>query len=189
MARGEPSKLIACSTAGADFGRYGPSPVIDWASAALLLMAMGSPSAVGTGAPMQFAQVIIREQIIVRVPARMRQVSPAAPSLIEWKESKGPKCVPAKSILGASLLGQNSVDLILRDKSRIRAKLEGSCPALDYYYGFYIRPDPDGQICADRDSIRSRLGGQCEIERFRTLKAKSNRPASLDKKASLGTSR
>ena len=119
-------------------------------------------------APMQFAQIMIREQIIVRVP-RPRQVPSAASSAIRWKESKGPKCLAAKSIVGASVPGENSVDLILRNNSRVRAKLETSCPALDYYQGFYIRPNPDGQICADRDSIRSRVGGQCEIEKFRKL--------------------
>ena len=75
----------------------------------------------------------------------------------------------------ALLLGQSSVDLLLRDNSRVRAKLENACPALDYYYGFYISPNPDGQICADRDVIRSRMGGQCEIEAFRRL-----RPAPRD---------
>ena len=93
----------------------------------------------------------------------------AAP--VEWKEGKGPRCVPARAILGASLLGQNSVDLILKNRSRLRAELGSRCPALDYYYGFYITPNPDGMICADRDIIRSRVGGECEIERFRTLQA------------------
>ena len=50
-----------------------------------------------------------------------------------------------------------------------RAKLESSCPALDYYYGFYITPNPDGMVCEDRDNIRSRMGGACEIDRFRGL--------------------
>lgn len=142
--------------------------MIEWSAAILLLSAAGSMP-VSPIAPMHFAQVVVREQIIVRVPARLRQLSPAAPSLIDWKESKGPKCVPAKSIVGASLLSEDSVDLILRNNSRIRAELENSCPALDYYYGFYISPNADGQICADRDAIRSRMGGSCEIERFRVL--------------------
>ena len=60
---------------------------------------------------------------------------------------------------------QNSVDLILRNRQRVRAKLESSCPALDYYYGFYITPNPDGLVCEDRDIIRSRMGGACEIDR------------------------
>ena len=87
----------------------------------------------------------------------------------EWKEGKGPKCVPARAIAGATLVGRSSVDLILRNRQRVRAKLESSCPALDYYYGFYITPNPDGMVCEDRDNIRSRMGGACEIDRFRSL--------------------
>ena len=142
--------------------------LIDLTAAAALMMA-GTPGSASPIAPMQVAQVTIREQIIVRVPMRMRQVAPAAPSLLEWKEGKGPKCVPARSIIGASLLSPDSVDLILRNNSRVRARLSSSCPALDYYYGFYVRPSADGMICADRDTIRSRVGGQCEIRGFRSL--------------------
>ena len=135
-----------------------------WGAGALLLLVGAAPPP----APEQYAQVVIREQIMVRVqqaPAR------AAAVPVQWKEGKGPKCVPARGILGASRLGEDSVDLVMRDRSRVRAKLDSSCPALDYYYGFYIRPNADGMICADRDSIRSRVGGQCGIDRFRSLQA------------------
>ena len=56
----------------------------------------------------------------------------------------------------------------------IRARLASSCPALDYYYGFYITPNADGQVCADRDVIRSRMGGACQIDKFRLLKLAKN---------------
>ena len=49
--------------------------------------------------------------------------------------------------------------------------LERRCPALDYYNGFYMSATPDGLICADRDSIRARTGGECRIDSFRTLRA------------------
>ncbi|HEY9554606.1 hypothetical protein [Allosphingosinicella sp.] len=144
--------------------------MIDWSAAALMLMYMGGGEAIlGAHEPLQFAQMSIRRQIIIRVPVRVRKAAPDAPK-VEWTESRGPDCVEAKSIAGAALLGQNSVDLLLRDSSRIRAKLENSCPALDYYYGFYISPNADGRICADRDVIRSRMGGQCEIDSFRRLR-------------------
>ena len=148
--------------------------MIDWSPAAFLLMALsGTPTEASPADPIQFAQLVIREQILIRVPMRLREqvAAPAAPPL-SWKESRGPKCLAMRSIAGATLLGQNSVDLILRDKSRVRAKMEKSCPALDYYHGFYIRPNADGQICADRDSVRSRMGGECEIEKFKTLTAR-----------------
>jgi hypothetical protein len=68
------------------------------------------------------------------------------------------------------MMNQRSVDLVLRDNSRVRAHLERRCPALDYYLGFYVNATPDGRICADRDAIRSRAGGECVIERFRNLR-------------------
>ncbi|MBV8687162.1 MAG: hypothetical protein JOZ90_14970 [Alphaproteobacteria bacterium] len=117
----------------------------------------------------QYGQLVIHERIMIRVPARLRETPEGHPASVRWKERKGPKCVAAKSIAAAAMIGQNSVDLILRDRTRIRARLESSCPALDYYYGFYVTPTPDGQICADRDAIRSRMGGECGIDRFRTL--------------------
>lgn len=137
---------------------------------ALLLLALAvEPEGSDEREGVQYAQLSVHQQIIVRVPARPRTPMPSARS-VEWKEGKGPKCVPARAIAGATLLGRDSVDLILRNNSRIRARLENSCPALDYYQGFYITPDADGMICADRDLIRSRVGGKCEIERFRSLK-------------------
>ena len=146
--------------------------VIDWSPALLLLMALsGAPEAASPAEPIQIAQVMIREQILIRVPTNLRQPQRAAEPQIEWKEKKGPKCVPMRLIAGATLLNENSVDLIFRDNSRVRAKLERSCPALDYYYGFYVRPTKDGQICADRDAIRSRMGGECEIDKFKLLTA------------------
>jgi hypothetical protein len=147
--------------------------LIDWSPAALLLITLaGVPDEPSPAEPVQFAQLLIREQILIRVPPRVRSVAGApAAKAVEWKEGRGLKCVATNSIAGATLLSPNSFDLVLKDRSRIRAKLEKSCPALDYYYGFYIRRTEDGQVCADRDSIHSRIGGRCEIDRFRTLKA------------------
>jgi hypothetical protein len=144
------------------------SKALTWAAAALLLTSVGASVPAPAQLPDRYAQLVVREQIVIRMRARER--APASPA-IEWKERKGPKCVPARGILGAALLSQKSVDLVMRDRSRIRAKLESSCPALDYYYGFYITPNADGMICADRDIIRSRVGGHCQIDGFRTLEA------------------
>lgn len=139
-----------------------------WGAAALLLLLVPAASRPAP-APERYAQLVVRERIVIRVPVRAPGVAAAA-SAVKWQEAKGPKCVLARAIIGASLLGQNSVDLILRDRRRIRAQLEDRCPALDYYHGFYITPNADGLICEDRDIIRSRMGGQCEIDRFRTLR-------------------
>jgi hypothetical protein len=94
---------------------------------------------------------------------------------IRWEEHRGPRCIPWARIAGAVQLGQNSVDLMFRDRTRIRARLERRCPALDYYRGFYLPATADGLICADRDSVRSRTGGECRIDQFRALQARPAR--------------
>jgi hypothetical protein len=140
-------------------------------AAALLLAAFGAAAPSAGEAQSQYGQVIFHGRIMIRVTGGMSDdalASPARP--MRWKEKKGPKCISTRAIAGAALMGQNSVDIILRDRSRIRAKLESSCPALDYYHGFYVTPNVDGQICADRDLIHSRMGGECGIDKFRTLK-------------------
>ncbi len=118
----------------------------------------------------------MRQQIIVRVttglrPMQFRSTGP----LVEWRESRGPRCIPAARILAATFPSQNSVDLIMRDRTRMRARLERRCAALDFYRSFYLALTPDGLVCADRDSIRSRSGGECQIDQFRTLMARPAR--------------
>jgi hypothetical protein len=140
------------------------------ASAATLLMLVFGGAAEADPAGTHFAQVTVRQQIIVRMPARGRVVHPAA-SVVHWREGRGPRCVAARAVAGATALGRNSVDLVLRDNSRVRARLDSSCPGLDFYQGFYVGGTADGMICADRDALRSRMGGQCEIDRFTTLTA------------------
>ena len=124
----------------------------------------------------RLAQVSVRERVIIRiqtlaplaVPSRRARAAPL-PKPLKWKERKAKKCVPVKMLATASVTEEDSVDLVLRDRSRLRAKLESSCPALDFYSGFYLKPTKDGQICADRDTIYSRSGGHCEITAFRSL--------------------
>ena len=114
-------------------------------------------------------RMVIRDEIILRIPVR-RRMSPA----IEWKERKGPKCVDVDRLAGAMLSGTSSIDLVLRDRSRVRAYLDNECPALDFYGGFYLQPD-DERICAKREFVRSRVGGSCRIERFRKLEPRVKR--------------
>lgn len=116
----------------------------------------------GAGEAVLLAQLTFREQVIIRLPSR--QPSPAP---MRWKEKDGPKCIPVDDLAGAQI-SREGVDLLLRGGKRVRARL-GRCPPLDYYSGFYIRPGPDGRVCQDRDAIRVRSGGSCEIDEFRTL--------------------
>jgi hypothetical protein len=139
-------------------------------AAALLLLLAGSAQDTPVAKAQQGRLTVRHRQIIVRVPSGPpRAIAPAGASLIKWRESRGPNCIAATRLIGATLLSQNSVDLILRDNSRVRARLQRTCPSLDYYRGFYINATADGRICADRDSIRSRAGGECQIDQFRAL--------------------
>lgn len=108
-------------------------------------------------------RVIVQDEVIFRIPIRPR-VSPP----IEWIEHKGPKCIPANMLAGAILSGPNSIDFVMRNRQRVRAKMDSDCPALDFYGSFYLQPD-DEYICAKRETIRSRAGGTCRIEKFRSL--------------------
>lgn len=156
------------------------------ALAALLALGLGASDSAEQQRPQISGTVTFHQQIIiVRTPAAIRPANAAAAqaassasgnaSQIRWEEHRGPRCIAWAQIAGAGLLSQDSVDLVFRDNSRIRARLERRCPALDYYNGFYMTATPDGLICADRDSIRARTGGQCRIDRFRSLRAARQR--------------
>lgn len=112
---------------------------------------------------------VVREQQTIRIPLRPVVALPMPRPMSEWKESRGSRCIDRGSIAAATVNGPKSVDFILRDRTRQRARLQNSCPALDYYQGFYLKPTADGKICQDRDAIHSRSGGECEIDRFRKL--------------------
>ena len=105
----------------------------------------------------------VEERLTIRVP-----VAPRPRLKIRWDEEKGPKCIPAGALAGAFLSGHDSIDFILRSRQLIRAKLDSDCDGLDFYGGFYVEPE-DRRICARRDTIRSRAGGSCRIQKFRTL--------------------
>jgi hypothetical protein len=109
-------------------------------------------------------RLAVEEDVIWRVPVRPApQFGP-----VEWIERKGPNCVPAAAIRGALLSGPEHVDFLVGNRSRIRAEFDDDCPALDFYGGFYLRPE-DARICVKRDAVYSRMGGSCRIERFSHL--------------------
>ncbi len=114
-------------------------------------------------------RMIVRDEIIIHVPIAQRRQP-----MLEWVEHKGPKCLPAAMIAGAAMAGPSSIDFVLRDRRRVRARLDSDCAGLDFYGGFYVEPR-DGGVCAKREEIRSRAGSTCRIERFRSLRPKYKR--------------
>ena len=112
-------------------------------------------------------QVIQTERrTIIRVPLG-RPRRPAPMSL--WRERRAGRCIDSTRVAGAAITPDGAVDFVLRGGKRMRAWLENECPALDFYQGFYVKPDEDGKVCAGRDAIHSRSGGECQIDRFRRL--------------------
>jgi hypothetical protein len=77
--------------------------------------------------------------------------------------------LPPGGQIGAANIGDRSIDFIMRDNRRIRARLGRRCEGLNYYRGFYLDQPSDGRICAERDVIRSRMGGECDIREFKLL--------------------
>lgn len=113
----------------------------------------------------------ITEQRVMRIPLRSTPVPTPRP-VDEDRETRGPQCVARSKIAGASLKSPNSVDFVLQSTTRLRAHLKDKCPAIDYYAGFYLNPTSDGMICADRDALHARSGGECQIDSFRKLTPK-----------------
>lgn len=126
-----------------------------------MLLGAGEPASVP---PMPTVKMMtVEREMILRVPVR-----PHPDLHIQWDEEKGPKCIPVGAIAGAMLSGRDSIDLALRSRQRVRARLDSDCEGLDFYGGFYIQTGDD-RVCAGRDVIRSRVGGSCRIEKFRML--------------------
>lgn len=147
-------------------------PALLIAAAAVAAAASPPPRAPAPPESFEIAQLTIRSRMTVRIQsARV----PAPPPSVELRERKGPRCLVMANILGAAVIAGNSVDFILRGGRRIRARFESTCPALDFYSGFYLTPGADGQVCADRDAVHSRAGGECAIDKFRALVPKHGR--------------
>lgn len=130
---------------------------------ALLPTLLGLATAQGAQVQPAVRRLVVQDEVILRVPVR-----PQPPVQFEWDERKGPKCLPTSAIRGALLSGPQKVDFVLPHRQRIRASFDDDCPALDFYGGFYLKTEDD-QVCAKRDSVHSRMGGSCRIERFRHL--------------------
>ena len=128
-----------------------------------------------------FAQMRIEQRVIIRVPMMRRDMPPhpARPPAqfmderqaqpLEWQERKGPKCLRIRDVRAAAITSARGVDLVLKGRERIRARLGRECRPADLYSGFYIQPSDDGELCAERDRVLARSGADCEITAFKRL--------------------
>lgn len=73
------------------------------------------------------------------------------------------RCIGVNSIAGAVVFGDRTIEVTLRNGKRWRLYLAQGCPTLTFYNGFYYRRAQSGKLCAGRDTIISRSGGECQI--------------------------
>jgi hypothetical protein len=73
------------------------------------------------------------------------------------------RCIAVNAVAGAQLFGDRALELTMRGGKRWRLHLAQECPALSFYQGFYYQQKQAGQLCAGRDAIGARSGGECAI--------------------------
>lgn len=73
------------------------------------------------------------------------------------------RCILVNGLAGAQLFGDRAIELSMKTGQRYRLFLARECPALSFYQGFYYRRERAGKLCAGRDVIGARSGGECPI--------------------------
>ncbi len=124
-----------------------------WATALAAAQAPASESSVS---------VHIYGQTIVRVPAAPANVSPARPRPPPPKAGRK-RCINVEHVAGAIVYGDQAVEMTLSNGQRWRMYLAQGCPTLSFYQGFYYRRAQAGKLCAGRDVVIARSGGECNI--------------------------
>ncbi len=73
------------------------------------------------------------------------------------------RCIGVNNVAAAQLFGDRAIELTMRNGQRYRMFFARECQALSFYQGFYYRRLKAGQLCAGRDVIGARSGGECPI--------------------------
>jgi hypothetical protein len=132
-------------------------------------------------------QTIVQRTIIIRVPPQSQPANFNAslpksagrvqqPLNIIWKERDAPRCLMMRDVVAVQVTRKDSIDLITRERQRLRAQLDGRCRGQDFYSGFYMERSKDGRLCEDRDILQTRSGLKCEVDEFRLMVAMAAKP-------------
>jgi hypothetical protein len=105
------------------------------------------------------------ERYDVLSPWERMNVEPGEPiSLRPEPPREGRKtCISVDGIAGAQMFGDTAIELTMRNGQHWRLFLAYQCPGLSFYQGFYYRRGKKGMLCAGRDTIGARSGGECPI--------------------------
>ena len=121
-------------------------------------------------------QVTLRQRVYIRIAprrgiARRNLLARPAPQTrtTRYEEGKSNRCVQVSSISNVQTGSGNRLLLFMRDAEIMSLNLEKACRAKDFYAGFYVEKSKDGKLCVARDTLQSRNGARCEIERMATL--------------------
>lgn len=121
-------------------------------------------------------QVRIEQRITIRIapragppPPPLRPFMMDLPDRPRISERHAGKCLPISGIAGVQVGRDNRLMAYLRDRRVISLGLEKGCRARDFYSGFYVERNADGQLCVDRDRLQSRSGANCALTRLRQL--------------------
>lgn len=149
------------------------------------VMAVEQPSAPPPRAPLPVSepaaqQVSIMQSVTIRINPRPAPMPIMEPFVAEnadagpeprFVERKAGKCLPLGAIAGVQPLSGSSLLLILRDNRLFSARLQKGCQAREFYSGFIVKRNVDGQVCVSRDELLSRSGASCQVSGFRQLVA------------------
>ncbi len=123
-------------------------------------------------------QVRIEQRVIIRItPQRQSNQNSLLARLpqrglnTQFEEREMDRCLAVSGISGVQTGNGNRLLLFLNDQRIVSVNLERACRARDFYSGFYIERNEDGQLCTGRDELQSRSGAKCEVERMRQLVA------------------
>ena len=128
-------------------------------------------------------QVSIEQSITIRINPRAAPMPNVATLVAEgadagavprFIEHKAGKCLPIGAIAGVQPLSDDRLLLILRDNRLFAAQLAKGCQAREYYSGFIVKRNADGQVCVSRDALLSRTGANCQVRGFRQLVSAGN---------------
>ena len=123
-------------------------------------------------------QVRIEQSITIRINPRAAPMPNVATLVAEgmdggaeprFYEHKAGKCLPLGAIGAVQPLSDDRLLLMLRDSRMFAAKLAKGCQAREYYSGFIVKRNADGQVCVGRDELLSRTGASCQVRGFSQL--------------------
>ncbi len=123
-------------------------------------------------------QVRIEQSITIRINPRAAPMPNVATLVAEsadggaeprFYEHKAGKCLPLGAIAAVQPLSDDRLLLMLRDSRMFAAKLAKGCQAREFYSGFIVKRNADGQVCASRDELLSRTGASCQVRGFSQL--------------------